>query len=153
MKLNFLHVQPSPTASKNWSRSLSSLPQVTEVYYQKNMVTVINQNVKRISIVLLVISLLLALIFIALINNTIRITVYSQRFIINTMQMVGATNSFIRKPFLWRSFWLGIYGSLSCRSNPVCGNLFIQKRITEELFQFMILKTWGLYFCWSSCLV
>ena len=89
-----------------------SYPQVKEVNYQKNLVNVINQNVRKISTVLLVISLLLALIFVALINNTIRISVYSQRFTINTMQMVGATNAFIRKPFLWRSFWLGIYGSL-----------------------------------------
>ncbi len=101
-----------PDSIQKLKQEFTSLQGVTEVYYQKNLVTVINQNVKRISIVLLVISLLLALIFIALINNTIRITVYSQRFVINTMQMVGASNTFIRKPFLWRSFWLGIYGSL-----------------------------------------
>lgn len=101
-----------PDSIRALEQEFMSLPQVKEVYYQKNMVSIINQNVKRISMVLLVISLLLALIFIVLINNTIRISVYSQRFIINTMQMVGATNSFIRKPFLWRSFWLGIYGSL-----------------------------------------
>ena len=89
-----------------------SLPHVKEVNYQKSLVNVINQNVGKISSVILIISMLLSLIFIALINNTIRISVYSQRFTINTMQMVGATNSFIRKPFLWRSFWLGIYGAL-----------------------------------------
>jgi cell division transport system permease protein len=89
-----------------------SLPYVKEVNYQKSLVNVINQNVGKISSVILIISMLLSLIFIALINNTIRISVYSQRFTINTMQMVGATNSFIRKPFLRRSFWLGIYGAL-----------------------------------------
>ena len=90
-----------------------SIPQVREVYYQKNLVTVINQNVRRISLAILVISALLTFIFIALINNTMRISVYSQRFTINTMQMVGAGNALIRKPFLLRSFWLGIYGSLA----------------------------------------
>jgi len=89
-----------------------SYPQITEIYYQKNLVSIINQNVRRISLVILSISALLLIIFIALINNTIRISVYSQRFTINTMQMVGASNSFIRKPFLLQSLWIGIYGSL-----------------------------------------
>lgn len=89
-----------------------NFPQVKEVYYQKSLVTTINQNVKRISVILLIISGLLSFIFVALINNTIRISVYSQRFTINTMQMVGASNNFIRKPFLQHSIFLGIYGAL-----------------------------------------
>ena len=87
-------------------------PQIKEVYYQKSLVTVITQNVRRISIILLIISGVLTFIFVALINNTIRISVYSQRFTINTMQMVGASNKFIRKPFLQQSVFMGIYGAL-----------------------------------------
>ncbi len=87
-------------------------PQVKEVYYQKDLVQIINENIKKITFFVLIISVLLTIIFIALINNTIRISVYSQRFTINTMQMVGATNSFIRKPFLKQSLLMGIYGSL-----------------------------------------
>jgi len=86
--------------------------QIKEVYYQKSLVSLINQNVRSISFVLLLISGLLTFIFVALINNTIRIMVYSKRFSINTMQMVGATNSFIRKPFLQQSIFLGVYGAL-----------------------------------------
>ncbi|PIF05814.1 MAG: cell division protein FtsX [Draconibacterium sp.] len=115
----FASIEVKPNARSTHPDSIRLLeqqflayPQVKEVYYQKNLVSVINQNVHRISIVLLIISTLMALIFIALINNTIRITVYSQRFTINTMQMVGASNSFIRKPFLWRSIWLGVLGAL-----------------------------------------
>jgi len=93
-------------------RKFLNYPQVKEVYYQKSLVTTINQNVRKISIILLIISALLSFIFVALINNTIRITVYSQRFTINTMQMVGATNSFIRKPFIQQSIFMGIYGAL-----------------------------------------
>jgi cell division transport system permease protein len=93
-------------------------PQVKEVYFQKDLVSAINKNIKKISLVLLVVSGLLAFIFVALINNTIRISIYSQRFTINTMQMVGATNGFIRKPFLIQSFIWGIYGA-------VIANLFI----------------------------
>lgn len=89
-----------------------SYPQVKEIYYQKNLVSIINQNVKKISFALIIISGLLTFIFVSLINNTIRISVYSQRFTINTMQMVGAGNPVIRKPFLQKSFFLGIYGSL-----------------------------------------
>ncbi|MFW5831002.1 MAG: cell division protein FtsX, partial [Prolixibacteraceae bacterium] len=87
-------------------------PEVKEVYYQKDLVTVINENVNKISIILLIISALLAFIFIALINNTIRISIYADRFTINTMQLVGATRAFIRKPFLMRGTFLGIYGGL-----------------------------------------
>ena len=87
-------------------------PQVKEVYYQKDLVQVINENIKKITFFVLIISVLLTIIFIALINNTIRISVYSQRFTINTMQMVGASNSFIRKPFLKQSLLMGFYGSI-----------------------------------------
>ncbi len=93
-------------------KEFMEFPQVKEVYYQKNLVSLINKNVKRISLLLLVVSGLLTFIFVALINNTIRISVYSQRFTINTMQMVGATNAFIQKPFLQQSLFLGIYGAL-----------------------------------------
>lgn len=89
-----------------------SYPQVKEVYYQKDLVQIINENIKKITIFVLIISTLLTFIFVALINNTIRISVYSQRFTINTMQMVGASNSFIRKPFLKQSLLMGFYGSV-----------------------------------------
>lgn len=89
-----------------------SYPQVDEVYYQKDLVQIINQNIRKITFFVLIISVLLTIVFIALINNTIRISVYSQRFTINTMQMVGASNSFIRRPFLKRSLLMGFYGSI-----------------------------------------
>jgi len=87
-------------------------PQVTEVYYQKNLVTLINKNAKKISLLLLVLSALLIFIFFGLINNTIRVLIHSKRFIINTMQMVGAEKGFIRKPFLKSSIILGTIGAL-----------------------------------------
>ncbi|MBN2636865.1 MAG: cell division protein FtsX [Prolixibacteraceae bacterium] len=101
-----------PDSIQNFENRFMLYPNVKEVYFQKSLAEAVNQNVRRISVILLIISLLLTFIFVVLINNTIRISVYSQRFTINTMQMVGATNSFIRKPFLWRSFKFGIYGSL-----------------------------------------
>ena len=71
----------------------------------------INRNIRRISLVILGFSVLLLVIAIALINNTIRLSVYSKRFIIRTMQLVGATGGFIRRPFLWSSVLQGIYAA------------------------------------------
>lgn len=88
-------------------------PQVKEVSYQHDMVNIINENVKKIGFILVFFSALLLFIFFALINNTIRISIYSQRFIINTMLLVGATDSFIRAPFVKRSIWYGIIGALA----------------------------------------
>ncbi len=105
-------------------------PQIKEVYYQKNLVTVINQNVSRISIILIIISGLLTFISVVLINNTIRISVYSQRFTINTMQMVGATDSFIRKPFLQKSVFMGIYGALIANILILLGIYSYKKQLT-----------------------
>lgn len=122
-----------------------SYPQVSEVFYQKNLVSVINQNVRRITIFLLAITALLTFIFIALINNTIRIMVYSQRFIINTMQMVGAGSSSIRKPFLKRSLWLGFYGSVL--SNAILAAVIYTYRVElQGIISLTDVNTTGLVF-------
>lgn len=112
-------------------------PQVKEVYYQKDLVQIINENIKKITFFVLIISALLTFIFIALINNTIRISVYSQRFTINTMQMVGASNSFIRKPFLRKSLLMGFYGSVVANMIIFLGiylyRIELQSLITSEV--------------------
>ena len=85
---------------------------VKEVYYQKSLVEMVNENIRKISLVFLSFSFLLLIIAIALINNTIRLSVYSNRFLIKTMQLVGATQHFIRKPFIFKGIISGIYGAL-----------------------------------------
>jgi len=87
-------------------------PFVKEVYYQESLLILINDNVKKISIFLLVISSFLFLIAFTIINNTIRLAIYSKRFIIRTMQLVGATRAFIRKPFLLTSALNGFIAAL-----------------------------------------
>jgi cell division transport system permease protein len=87
-------------------------PDVKEVYYQKSLVHLINQNIRRISLILLGFTGLLLVIAIALINNTIRLSVYSRRFIIKSMQLVGATQAFIRRPFIWSGIGQGLYSAL-----------------------------------------
>jgi len=85
---------------------------VKEVYYQKSLVHLINKNLRKISFALLGFSLLLLFIAMALVNNTIRLSVYSRRFIIRTMQLVGATERFIRFPFVVRGISQGLISGL-----------------------------------------
>ncbi|MFV0366747.1 MAG: cell division protein FtsX [Mangrovibacterium sp.] len=87
-------------------------PEVKDVYYQRDLVKVINDNVGKVSIFLLSFTALLLFIFTALINNTVRISMHNQRFTINTMKLVGATHAFIRKPFIRQSFASGVIGAL-----------------------------------------
>ena len=93
-------------------KKLLSNPEVKEVFYQKSLVEMVNQNIERISFVLLGFSLALLIISIALINNTIRLSVYSRRFILRSMQLVGATKGFIQKPFIIRGIVNGIISSI-----------------------------------------
>lgn len=85
---------------------------VEDVKYDKDLVTLMNSNVKRISLWILIISGLFTLIAVLLINSSIRLAVFSKRFSIKTMQMVGATKRFIRKPFIWNNIKLGVLGAL-----------------------------------------
>ena len=85
---------------------------VKEIYYQKSLVNLINQNVKRIGFALMIASLVLLIIAIALIRNTIRLSIYSKRFLVRSMQLVGATPAFIRKPFVRSGISQGFFGAL-----------------------------------------
>ncbi len=127
----------SSDSLQHLEKKFLTYPQVKEVYYQKDLVQIINENIKKITFFVLIISALLTFIFIALINNTIRISVYSQRFTINTMQMVGASNSFIRKPFLRKSLLMGFYGSVVANMIIFLGiylyRIELQSLITSEV--------------------
>jgi cell division transport system permease protein len=94
------------------TNELSENANVFEVYYQEDLIDKLNSNVNRLSFFLLIFCVLLFFIAFALINNTIRLSVYSKRFLIRTMRLVGATNSFIQKPFLSKGIYQGIYSSL-----------------------------------------
>jgi cell division transport system permease protein len=85
---------------------------VREVFYQKNLVDIMNSNVRRIGYVILAISLFLIFSVIILIDNTIRLAMFSNRFLIKTMQMVGATRWFIAKPFNIRGVINGIISAV-----------------------------------------
>ena len=85
---------------------------VDEVIYDKPLISLLNDNIKKISFWVLLISGIFTFIAVLLINSSIRLSVYSKRFIIKTMQMVGATKAFIRKPFIWKSVRLGMIGAI-----------------------------------------
>lgn len=97
---------------QNISTRLEKSDVVYEVFYQKNLIKKLNSNVGKISFFLICISLILFFIAFALINNTIRLSVYSKRFIIRTMRLVGAENSFIQKPFLITGVYQGLYSAI-----------------------------------------
>jgi len=88
---------------KKIEQKILSYSQVKEVSYQKSLIEIVNKNIKKISMVLLAFSGMLLLISLSLINNTIRLSIYARRFIIKTMQLVGATHPFVRAPFILKS--------------------------------------------------
>ena len=87
-------------------------PEIKEVFYQKSLIDLINKNLNKVSLVLLGFSAVMLFIAIVLINNTIRLAIYSKRFLIRSMQLVGATEGFIRHPFMRKSVINGFLSSL-----------------------------------------
>ncbi|MBO7050586.1 MAG: permease-like cell division protein FtsX [Bacteroidaceae bacterium] len=88
---------------------------VREVTWQKDLLDIINSNIRKVAGILLILALILSLVSFTLINNTIKLTIYAQRFILYSMKLVGAKWSFIRKPFIIRNLWIGLVSAvLSC---------------------------------------
>ena len=85
---------------------------ISEVLYDQPLVEILDENIKKITEWILILSAVFILVAILLINSSIRLSIYSKRMIIKTMQLVGATKSFIRRPFIWKHLQLGIYGSM-----------------------------------------
>ena len=132
---------------------------VDEVTYDNDLVTLMNNNVKKISFWVLVISGIFTLIAVLLINSSIRLAVYSKRFTIKTMQMVGATKQFIRRPFVWKSVRLGIIGGVLALFGMAIVLFYLNKTFPElELLSnpilvvllFVFVFTLGIIITWIS---
>lgn len=132
---------------------------VEEVVYDKPLIALLNENVKKISLWILVISGLFTFIAVLLINSSIRLSVYAKRFTIKTMQMVGATKHFIRKPFIWKSIKLGLIGAVLAMIGMVVVLYYLNSSFPElqllrdklllgVLFGFIFLM--GLFISWIS---
>ncbi len=113
---------------------ISESPLVDEVVYQRSLVDALNANLSRISLVLGIFIALLLFISFVLLNNTVRLNVFSRRFTIHTMKLVGATKSFIRAPFLVQSAFQGIFAAIIAIMVLVC-MLFFVKSEFEQLFE------------------
>ena len=104
---------------------------VREVFYQKSLVDLVNANTRKLSYLLTGFSILLLFIAIALINNTIRLSVYAKRFLLRTMQLVGATQGFIRKPFVTRGILQGLIGGIIANLMLTLVVFWAQRQIPE----------------------
>lgn len=132
---------------------------VKEVSYQESLVSGVNENLRKISLIILGFSALLLVISIALINNTIRLSVFSKRFLLRTMQLIGATENFIRRPFLLKGIVQGIIASVVAIILLVFTLYFAQKEVPEleelqdaalfiKLFIFVMVL--GMVISWAS---
>ncbi len=142
-------------------KDFKKFSQVQEISYQKSLVHLVNENVKRISLIILGFSALLFIISFTLINNTIRLSIYAQRFIINTMQLVGATRGFIRKPFMAKTLMQGILGALIANA-MLLGIIYISQKELRQVINFtnvemigalfLFILLMGLFITWISTL-
>ncbi len=134
-------------------------PGVKETKYQKSLVHKLNENIRKISFIILGLAALLLLIAFALINNTIRLSVYSKRFLIKSMQLVGATQRFIRKPFMYKGLIQGFIGALLA-IGLLIGVIYLSRQELPELIDlqevdlflslFAIVTVMGLFISWVS---
>lgn len=113
------------------AEDLTSKSFVEEVVYDKPLIALLNENVKKISFWVLIVSGIFTFIAVLLINSSIRLAVYSKRFIIKTMQMVGATKGFIRRPFIWKSIKLGIIGAIVALAGMAAVLYYLNKSFSE----------------------
>ena len=110
-----IHLKADYVTNPGFSKVESQIranPMVADVVYDKQLITLVNDNIKKVTFWVLLVSAIFAVISFLLINSSLRLSIYANRFIIKTMQMVGATKAFIRKPFITRSIILGIIGSV-----------------------------------------
>ena len=108
-----LNAQYANSDSIAWiEKEILTNKKVMEVSYPQNLIDSVNRNIQKVNLFLLGLAALLTLISFALINNTIRLAIYSKRFLIHTMKLVGASWSFIRRPFLVRNVWIGVLAGI-----------------------------------------
>ena len=149
----------SPEIIEEITSEIKNKKFVDDVVYDKPLIAKLSENVKKISFWVLVISSIFLLIAVLLINSSIRLSVYAKRFTIKTMQMVGATKSFIRRPFIWRSVRLGIIGAIFAMVGMgivlfYLNETFKELELIEEkpmlivLFSFIFIM--GIFISWVS---
>lgn len=135
----------APERLKAISQEVQALPGVASVFYQENFVERIAANARRLSLILLVLASLFALVAGLLIHNTVRLSLYANRFTIKTQELVGASWGFISRPYLWRAILQGlIAGLLACAG--VFGLQFWLNTVLPELRLFSEVWSLGLFY-------
>src|SRR5690606_4211650 len=107
---------------------------IKEVVFQESLIDMVNKNIRIIGIVILAFTAILLIIAVALINNTIRLAIYSQRFLIKSMQLIGATRSFIRRPYIFYGLAHGLIGALIAIFLLISTLPFAPKQVPELVF-------------------
>ena len=131
VKLNASHAHPDTILSL--ASAIGQDPKVFEVHYVPSMVEAIHEKLQVAELFIIIFCILLSLIAIVLINNTIRLSIYSKRFLIKTMQLIGATQGFIRQPFIISGIFRGIIGALIANS-LIAGIIYSLLDFVPELF-------------------
>jgi cell division transport system permease protein len=126
-------------------RQVLSSNLVKEVVYQKSLIDQVNSNISKISLVIVSFSLILMLISIILINNTIKLSIYAKRFLIRSMQLVGATENFIRRPFIQKSILHGIIAAVIA-DLLLLGTLFVARQRIPEIIALQDFTVFAIFF-------
>ena len=117
--------------------------QIREIAYPSELMDNVNDNIRKISFLLLVLAFALSMISFALINNTIKLTIYSQRFILHTMKLVGASWAFIRRPFLMRNLGIGIASGVLA-NGLIAGSIYLLLRYEPQMSYLFTWYTLGI---------
>jgi cell division transport system permease protein len=130
---------------KKLEKNLRQNKNVQDVIYRKDLVHLVNENIKHISLALMALAIFLTLISFSLIRNTVRLMIYSKRFLIRTMQLVGANHNFIRKPFLLENLWSGIIAAIVAMG-LLYGTLFYFEQKLSGTIQLIDIQTLAIVF-------
>ena len=130
-------------------RSLEEIPSVKEVVYQESLIDMLNANIQKIGLILGIFIILLLFISTVLISNTVRLNVYSKRFTIRTMRLVGATKAFITGPFVGKAFFQGLFSGLIA----VLALLGIVYAIKQEFYQLFTMFDLNIIVCVMAAVI
>jgi len=155
LKADYAHPDSLSAIASELNRS----SKIKEIDYEESLVKMIQDNIQRIGSIMLGFSLLLLIVAVALINNSIRLSIYSKRFLIKSMQLVGATQGFIRRPFIQKGIVHGIYSALIAIM-LIMGIMYYSQRFLPDLIQiqdieilaylFVIVMALGIIISWVS---